>query len=384
MARNNVRKAKQSYAYTPGLKIKKVITLSKRRTLPIPGDVLVEKGDIVDFDTVVARSMVPGDPYIVEATNLLGLEPDELPSSMVKKIGEKIEKDEIIAQYITFFGFIKRFVYSPIDGVIESISPISGRITLREHAKPIEVKAYIPGKVVETMPKEGVVIETNATFIQGIFGIGGEKHGRLEMIFDSPDEVLTAQMITSEHEGKIIVGGSFITLEAIKMAIEKKVSGIVVGGINAADLNKLLGYTIGVAITGEEEVGLTLMITEGFGKMMISQRTFEYLASFNGEEAAINGATQIRAGVLRPELIIPHTELRAEKTTAIELGGGIRPTTPVRIIREPYFGRFGTVVSLPIKLQKVKTESLVRVIEVKLENGRRVMVPRANVEIIEE
>ncbi|GAH39564.1 unnamed protein product, partial [marine sediment metagenome] len=89
------------------------------------------------------------------------------------------------------------------------------------------------------------------------------------------------------------------------MAIEKKVSGIVVGGINAADLNKLLGYTIGVAITGEEEVGLTLMITEGFGKMMISQRTFEYLASFNGEEAAINGATQIRAGVLRPELIIP-------------------------------------------------------------------------------
>ncbi|GAH10649.1 unnamed protein product, partial [marine sediment metagenome] len=37
-----------------------------------------------------------------------------------------------------------------------------------------------------------------------------------------------------------------------------------------------------------------------------------------------------------------------------------------------------------VDLQKVETESKVRVMEVKLGDGRTVMVPRANVEIIEE
>ena len=44
----------------------------------------------------------------------------------------------------------------------------------------------------------------------------------------------------------------------------------------------------------------------------------------------------------------------------------------------------GTVETLTIELQEVETESPVRVLTVKLENGKQVTVPRANVEIIEE
>ena len=66
-----------------------------------------------------------------------------------------------------------------------------------------------------------------------------------------------------------------------------------------------MGYEIGVAITGDEEVGLTLIVTEGFGRMAMSMNTFKLLKSANGKNASINGATQIRAGVLRPEIIIP-------------------------------------------------------------------------------
>ena len=384
MSKQREKLSKEAHAYTPGLKIKELMTVRKVRILPIPGDVLVEKGDAVDFDTVVARTMVPGDPHIVEASNFLGLQPDELPKYMVKKTGDVIEKDDIMAQYIAFWGLLKRFVKSPINGMIENVSPLSGRITIREHPTPIEIKAYIPGEIVEIIPNEGAVIEVNATFLQGIFGIGGERHGKLTFVVDSPQEAITDQMITSEHKGKIIVGGSFITLEALKRAIENGITGIVIGGINAADLNDFLGYKIGVAITGEEEIGTSLIVTEGFGRMMMSKRTFEYLRAYEGKEVAINGATQIRAGVMRPEVIIPHEDRRKETSKTIELVGGMRHGTPIRIIREPYFGRFGTVVSLPIELQKAETESLVRVVEVELEDGGRVMVPRANVEIIEE
>ena len=148
------------------------------------------------------------------------------------------------------------------------------------------------------------------------------------------------------------------------------------------DLREFMGRDIGVAITGEEELGVTLIITEGFGKMNMSKRTFDLLKSFDGYMVHINGATQIRAGVQRPEIIIPHNEPFEEK--AIEFSSGMVPGTPVRIIREPYFGAIGKVVSLPIELQVLESESDVRVVEVEIEDGKRVIVPRANVEIIEE
>ena len=66
-----------------------------------------------------------------------------------------------------------------------------------------------------------------------------------------------------------------------------------------------------------------------------------------------------------------------------DISSGMRPGTPIRIIREPHFGALGKVVSLPVDLRTVETESDVRILEVELENGEKVTVPRANVEIIE-
>ena len=76
MSQKKKRLSKEAYAYTPGLKIKEAMIVSKTRILPISGEVLVEKGDIVGFDTIVARAMTLGDPYIFEVANLLGLHPD--------------------------------------------------------------------------------------------------------------------------------------------------------------------------------------------------------------------------------------------------------------------------------------------------------------------
>jgi hypothetical protein len=56
----------------------------------------------------------------------------------------------------------------------------------------------------------------------------------------------------------------------------------------------------------------------------------------------------------------------------------------VRIIRQPYFGAIGLVKFLPVELQQVESESYVRVLDVELDDGTVVTVPRANVEIIEE
>ncbi|MBA7667291.1 hypothetical protein ES703_75378 [subsurface metagenome] len=44
-------------------------------------------------------------------------------------------------------------------------------------------------------PGEGVVIETNAALVQGIFGIGGENHGKIRIAVNSPEEELTDELI---------------------------------------------------------------------------------------------------------------------------------------------------------------------------------------------
>ena len=100
--------------------------------------------------------------------------------------------------------------------------------------------------------------------------------------------------------------------------------------------------------------------------------------------ASVNGATQIRAGVIRPEIIIPRpgkimAKVGAENGDESNLEVGAR----VRVIREPYFGKLGEVTSLPAELQVLDSESKVRVLGVKFDVGGEDVIPRANVELIE-
>lgn len=373
---------KEGHAYTPGLKIKGAATILKLRRLPMLGKVFVNVGDDVDFRTKVAEMIVPGNPRVIMAALKLAIQKEDLRDYMKKNEGDKVEEGEPIAGYNAFFGLMKNWVYSPINGYVETISDISGQIILREDPISVTVDSYVSGKVVEVFEGEGATIETNGAFIQGILGVGGETHGKIEVVVNGPNTHLTEDLITPDCHGKILIGGSLVTKEALIKANEVGVAGIVTGGIRDTDLKEMLGYEIGVAITGHEEIGTTLILTEGFGEMAMSQRTFSIFKEFEGEVAAMNGATQIRAGVMRPEVIIPHERSFPEEDED-GLSGGMRLGTPIRVIRQPYFGRLGKVLNLLIELQRVETGSTVRVVEVELDNGERVVVPRANVEILE-
>ena len=185
-------------------------------------------------------------------------------------------------------------------------------------------------------------------------------------------------------QGKIVVGGSFLSAETMTRAKELGVIGLVVGGIHDKDLRALLGYDLGVAITGTEQVGFTLILTEGFGTIPMAQKTFALLSAHAGEKASISGATQIRAGVIRPEIIIPAQAGPVAGTVAAHPDrGGIQIGDPVRIIRDPLFGKIGQVSALPSDLQKIPTESEVRVLEVTFADGSRAVIPRTNIELIE-
>jgi hypothetical protein len=106
-------------------------------------------------------------------------------------------------------------------------------------------------------------------------------------------------------KGRIIVGGSVVTLNAIRKAVEIGAKGLIVGGLDQKDLTEFLGYEIGLGVTGNEDIGLSVIITEGFGINPMNQSSFELLMKSRDKLACINGSTQIRSRMQRPEIIIP-------------------------------------------------------------------------------
>src|SRR5262249_6421021 len=208
-------------------------------------------------------------------------------------------------------GLFRSEARSPIVGTVESVSRVTGQVILRERPSPVEVTAYVDGTVVEELPGEGVVIETEGAYMQGIFGLGGEVHAPIRIAARSPDTVLDADAIVPDLAGAIVVGGAQLTLAALRRCLEIKVAGVVCGGFAYHDVKELLGYDIGVAITGHEKLATTLVVTEGFGRIAMARATYELLAANDGRPASMNGATQIRAGVIRPEIVIPRPEAHA-------------------------------------------------------------------------
>ncbi len=377
-----------AHAYTPGLRVARKSRLTRERVLPLKGELLVKVGDAVRAEDVIAKSELPGPVTVLNVINQLGIEPEEIREYMLKKEGDTFKKGEPIAENKPILGlsFLKTQVKAPIDGVVESISEITGQVVLREPPQPVQIHAYIDGRVIKVMPDEGAVVETVATFVQGIFGVGGEAWGELEVVVKTPHDILTPEMIKESHSGKILLAGKHLSRNSFERAREVGVKGVIVGGFHDKDLKEILGYDLGVAITGAEKIGLTLILTEGFGEIPVAERTFNLLKERSGMRASISGATQIRAGVIRPEIIIPYPEEEWEGAREVEnvSAQAVAEGDPVRVIREPYFGMLGTVKRLIPGLEVVESGSKVRVLEVQFEHGTSAIVPRANIERIEE
>jgi hypothetical protein len=371
-----------AHAYTPGLRVSERAVIRKRRMLPIRGEVLVGVGDRVEARQIVARTDLPGNVQLINLAHHLGIEPTDVGAKLKIAPGDTVKKGEILAENIGLFGWFSSHVEAPCDCQLEAVSKVTGQALLREPPVPLEVTAYIAGEVTAVLEGEGVEIAAVGTIIQGILGVGGEKFGQIMMAAESPDRILMPDDIPGNCAGRILVGGKRAPLDTYRRAAELGALGLVVGSFSDADLGAILGYDLGIAITGGEELTTTLILTEGFGELEMAARTFDLLRKLDGKHASINGATQIRAGVIRPEIIVSTGESMtgAGAPAATETKTGAR----VRIIRQPHFGEIARIKALPGEAVVIESGATVRVMLVELPDGTEHLLPRANVELIEE
>ena len=195
-----------AHAYTPGLKVTPRTRHRIQRILPIPGEVKKAVGDVVGATDVVAETFMPGNVTPVNVANLLSMPPGDIPECMLKQVGDTIEVDGNLAETKGIFGFFKASCRSRTAGTIETISDVTGQVIIRGAPLPVQVTAYRAGEVVQVIPDEGVAIESNVAFVQGIFGIGGETVGPLVMACESPEDELTPERITQEMAGTVAWG----------------------------------------------------------------------------------------------------------------------------------------------------------------------------------
>jgi hypothetical protein len=302
--------------------------------------------------------------------------------------GAEVKEGDVLAEVKGLFGLFTSRARAPSAGTVEFASAATGHIGIRLEPTPVEVTAFVRGRVAEVREPDTVVVESRAAVVQGVFGVGGETTGVITCLVPGPDDRLSASSLPEDLSGKIVVGGAWAEPDAWRALAERpaeaRPAGLVVGSLTDSELRDYLGYDLGLAITGHEDVPFPVVVTDGFGHIPMSEAGFRLLKSLEGRSASMTGQTQIRAGALRPEVISPLAgepaapELEQEAAAAVgELALGAR----VRLIRYPRFGKVGRVTELPDEPREIATGARSRVVAVRLDDGTEAVVPRSNVEL---
>ncbi len=96
-----------SKSYTPGLKVLKNSNVIKDRVLPLIGEVHVKSGDLVDSDSIVASTQIPGNVQMINMVNKLNIDAAQVIDCMLVKVNDDVKKDQIIARSKGLFGMFK-------------------------------------------------------------------------------------------------------------------------------------------------------------------------------------------------------------------------------------------------------------------------------------
>ena len=353
--------------YYPSLShVRPLTVIQRERILPMPGEVLVNMGQRVDASEPVARAEVPGRYYIINVAQTLRIAPEATTKHIRVKSGQPVEEGQVIASRRTLLGLMPRMVRAPREGVVAAVG--GGRVLLESVGHPVEVRAYLPGKVSNVLPKMGVLIETVGALIQGVWGSGGESFGVLKVLVDRPDQRLRSQYIDVACHGAVLVGGSTLDQAVLQQALELQVRGIIIGSLDPTliEMVKALPFPV--------------VATEGLGEAPMAAPLFNLLRTNDGREAAVSGLLQPRWGSIRPEVVIPLPSRSASRPSmpAAPLTVG----DPVRVVRGLLMGTAGTVQHLPEYPFVLETGAKVWGAVVAFEEDQEQFVPFFNLELL--
>lgn len=261
------------------------------------------------------------DPVVLDVAGELGVDPRRIRRYLQFNIGDFIQRDETVARLserllpqrelggerraaeapgldspVVLAGR-KAVLRAPSSGTLKSIDTRKGTVTIQYDLQPIVLRSFLRGTVTAVEPGLHAIVEGEGSILNGAIGFGHESVGALCLL-------ASAQLPGPEHGGKLLVAFEPIDRAHLEACAEFGAHGLVAPSIDAEDWVDFHGKEIGVALTGEEDIPFSLLLTEGFGRRDMNAEYAEFLRGVEGRKASLCGRTQIRAGVTRPFLVV--------------------------------------------------------------------------------
>ncbi len=336
--------------------------IRRARMLPDKGQVLVNINQRVKATDIVAEASQMGKHLILDVRKALDLwQYDDAEKQIEYKVGEKVEKGDILAQTQ---GFLPRVVRSSVDGKVVSIH--RGQIIIEHSAQKLELTASIPGTIAEILPERGVVIESNGALLQGVWGNSKIEQGILLVVDQPADEELTTTALDISLRGAVVVAGFVTRPEVLEAAQEVPVRGLI--------LSSMSSNLVSLA----HKVKYPIILMEGFGQVPMNEAAFHLLITNEKREISMNAEWDPIRGE-KPEIFIP---LPARGSPAQEYGE-LTPGKTVRVTVPPYSGQSATLVALQPGLTTLPNGKRVSAAKIRLSNSLIVTIPIANLDVLE-
>jgi len=340
------------------------LTLIRRaRLLPKPGKVLVRAGQQVQSSDVVAETSSHTRHILLDVRRTLQLSADDdLKQYFDRKVGEKVQKGDLIAQK---GGLFKRALVSPEEGVILAV--MGGQVLLEVKTPPLQLFAGLDGRISEVIADQGVVIETHGSLLQGVWGNDQIGSGLLLNLAKNPADELTTNLLDLSMRGAVILGGYCAQAAVLETARVINLRGLILGSISS--------NLIPVA----EKLEFPVMVLDGFGKIPINTPAFRILSTSEKREVCLNAVRWNATSGARPELVIPlpaQGEL-AQDLTNLAVGRKVRVGLP------PYTGKVGVVDQVLAGQTTLSNGLRVPAVKVLFEDGETQIVPNVNLDVLE-
>lgn len=374
------------------VRVERDVVTRVARVLRGKGTLQVSAGQQVTPSDIIGSSTVSAGFRTINLAVLLSVAPQDVEKLLVGKLSQRIYKGELLAHKKGGLFGGEKVVTAPTDGILDFLNSKTGELKITFFPKKISLPAGVYG-IVEVADQERgqVIIRTLTSRVHGMFGSGRYRDGSLH-ILGKKDDMITRSAIQTRYDGNILVGGSIFFKDTISAAISIGVNGIITGGIDAKDYSGMAGGRLVFPRKLDNDIGISVVICEGFGSIPIGNDIFRVLQEYEGRFVFIDGnkaLVNLPSPLLSSLAKVKNTklpqlqngDLMSEEATAAERVTEVSIGIKVRIVGSSYLGEQGTLLAVDNALSLLP--SGVRGYLATVETARRkIQVPVANLEVV--
>lgn len=338
-------------------------TILRERTLPLSGTVHVRLNQRVNASDVVASARWAREHVVLDVARKLGLSTAAADRAIRCKEGDELISGALVA---SAGGVFPREARSPRAGRVVVVG--GGRVLLEVGDVNFDLRAGLPGLVMQILPDRGVVIKTSGALVQGVWGNGRIETGLMLNMMEQPDSVIEAGRLDVSLRGHVLLVGMVRDADSLRAAADLPVRGLILSSMNPTLIPLAL------------QMRYPILVTDGFGRQPMNSAAYRLLTTNAKRETTVNAEIFDRYSGARPEAIIP-LPVTTEPAPPNEMET-FAPNQTVRLRAAPHFGTVATLVRIRPGLTTLPSGLRAPAGDVRLEAGEEILVPLANLEVV--